>query len=727
MQRSLYSALDGGGGHGGHGGAGASFYTREFRALWDELSSGRAHQAVGTASRLFFTFAEGNAALAASVGGFLAVAAAIGYLVYEATVGAKAAQTLRDALNFSGTEIAGNDISDIAAKVNAMRGLFSGISSEEASKMLTAFGAMKGGSAEAFRAILADVESYAEATGQKIPEAAATLTKLFEDPAAHINDIKSLFSDLTEEERAQIDAISGTLDVTKQQAALQQILAAHIQRVVDARLKDVEALLEWSKAQQSLDTEGGASLLVSRYEAQKAALKEIADGVRKHADGLAAAAPIADNLAGKMHDLVEQTLPWAKAIDDATKKLQQAQGALEQLSSGALSKGSPLKGATEDAAAMIKAFERFKDTAYWDVNHYRIGYGSDTQNGQAVAEGTTTTREAAEADLAQRINAIQAQLEQEIGASWERLSGHAKASLIDMAYNYGDLAKKRPGVIAAAQAGDEDALAQQIRGAAADNGGVNAGRRNSEADNILAGQLLDVTKQQKQAIVEANDARAGGTAMDRAELDILRGQIAGQRDSVGEAEKRLASAKEFRSMQETAAAQQRADLLVARAENELVQQRNALKRSELELAKSRAQDGDYKAQRDAAVALADFQMSLAHKGSAEYNAALKEKEDAERTYAETVRKDDEATEDARYQNQIKGLDERRSLLQQQKQDHQITAMQMLASELAIDDQRAAAADHSRLLRRVDVDAERPTGSGGGRQGRHRHLCAAAAR
>jgi hypothetical protein len=30
------------------------------------------------------------------------------------------------------------------------------------------------------------------------------------------------------------------------------------------------------------------------------------------------------------------------------------------------------------ALPMIRAFEQFRSSPYWDVNHHRVGYGSDT-------------------------------------------------------------------------------------------------------------------------------------------------------------------------------------------------------------------------------------------------------------------------------------------------------------------------------------------------------------
>jgi hypothetical protein len=62
-----------------------------------------------------------------------------------------------------------------------------------------------------------------------------------------------------------------------------------------------------------------------------------------------------------------------------------------------------------DAMAVVRHFEGFKDEAYWDVNHHRVGYGSDTitKPDGTVAEvkpGDKVSREDAERDLKRRVD-----------------------------------------------------------------------------------------------------------------------------------------------------------------------------------------------------------------------------------------------------------------------------------------------------------------------------------
>jgi len=97
---------------------------------------------------------------------------------------------------------------------------------------------------------------------------------------------------------------------------------------------------------------------------------------------------------------------------------------------------------------VLKKFEGFSSTAYWDVNAYRIGYGSDTitsANGavRKVKKGDTVTREQADLDLKRRIPEFEKVIIRQVGAeAWNKLPNQAKAGLISFAYNYGSIAKK---------------------------------------------------------------------------------------------------------------------------------------------------------------------------------------------------------------------------------------------------------------------------------------------
>lgn len=148
-----------------------------------------------------------------------------------------------------------------------------------------------------------------------------------------------------------------------------------------------------------------------------------------------------------------------------------------------------------DAAKVVRHFEGFISEPKRDTDgKLRVGYGSDTVTHadgtySPVTAETRVTREDAERDLARRLPQFQADVRKHIGnEAWVALSPEAKASLSSIAYNYGTMGKPELApVVAAARSGDAAQLANSIRALGTHNGGINARRRASEAQNIAPG------------------------------------------------------------------------------------------------------------------------------------------------------------------------------------------------------------------------------------------------
>lgn len=142
------------------------------------------------------------------------------------------------------------------------------------------------------------------------------------------------------------------------------------------------------------------------------------------------------------------------------------------------------EGATGDATGLIRSFEGFRETAYWDVNAYRTGYGSDTVTRadgtvEKVKPGTVVNREDAERDLKRRIGEFQGGIVRQVGVdAWANLPGNVRAGLTSVAYNYGSLPKS---VVQAVKSGNVESIARAVEGLSGHNGGINASRRAKEA------------------------------------------------------------------------------------------------------------------------------------------------------------------------------------------------------------------------------------------------------
>lgn len=159
---------------------------------------------------------------------------------------------------------------------------------------------------------------------------------------------------------------------------------------------------------------------------------------------------------------------------------------------------NPTGAATPAAAAIIKGFEGYRSSPYWDVNALRTGYGSDTvtkPDGSvtSVAQGTQINRDDAERDLQRRISTeFMPKAASAVGAErWAMLPPNAQAALTSVAYNYGSLPRS---VAAAAQTGDVNAIAQAVEGLSGHNGGINAERRQKEAAIIRGGAPVQMAQ-----------------------------------------------------------------------------------------------------------------------------------------------------------------------------------------------------------------------------------------
>jgi GH24 family phage-related lysozyme (muramidase) len=144
------------------------------------------------------------------------------------------------------------------------------------------------------------------------------------------------------------------------------------------------------------------------------------------------------------------------------------------------------------AQSTIAGFEGRIANAKWDVNHFRVGYGSDTTTdpvtGQVseVTSGTTgVSKEAADADLKRRVTTqYMPQAAQAIGVDkWNKLSPNAQAAITSVTYNYGHVP---PSVVTAAQSGDAKQIGSAIEGLRGANEGINASRRDQEAQLAMA-------------------------------------------------------------------------------------------------------------------------------------------------------------------------------------------------------------------------------------------------
>ena len=147
---------------------------------------------------------------------------------------------------------------------------------------------------------------------------------------------------------------------------------------------------------------------------------------------------------------------------------------------------SPLTGMKEDnyneLAEFVIAQEGYSSKPYWDVDHLRAGYGSDTttlEDGSVVeiTKDSVVNRKDSQRDLARRLNTEFApRAKRSIGAAeWDVLTPEARIAITSIVYNYGHVP---PTVKKKARSGDLEALAKAVESLP---GKVNKPRRKREA------------------------------------------------------------------------------------------------------------------------------------------------------------------------------------------------------------------------------------------------------
>lgn len=139
-----------------------------------------------------------------------------------------------------------------------------------------------------------------------------------------------------------------------------------------------------------------------------------------------------------------------------------------------------------DVQSALRLSEGLRTEPYWDVNHWRIGYGSDTvtRADGTVENVTPFTRinpSDAERDLQRRTGLAADTAKSAIGPAWDGMPAVAKSALTSVVYNYGHVPND---IASAAASGNAEALSQAIASHARDNGGVNSQRRLAEAGAV---------------------------------------------------------------------------------------------------------------------------------------------------------------------------------------------------------------------------------------------------
>lgn len=328
---------------------------------------------------------------------------------------------------------------------------------------------------------------------------------------------------------------------------VKQVIRASSDLVAEA-VKTEKALSAQSKIVQKLG--GDASSVAPQIRELTGALEQMAKGVADASTGAGksldqifdeARKKLEENLdamKGKVPELAEEMklLEQMKEIDEilntteAIVGLDKTSAAYKQLLEIAKRAKSELQIAFDqkqfqpianllagadssgDASArLLRQFEGFRSTPYYDVNAYRAGFGSDTvtlADGsiQKVVQGMKVSVADANRDLVRRIGEFQNVIKGQIGTErFNSFSAEQQAALTSVAYNYGSLPKR---IIEAVRTGTSAEIATAIRSLSGDNGGINAKRRNTEAFIFEQGSSDEAQSRNIERQIAAADQRS---------------------------------------------------------------------------------------------------------------------------------------------------------------------------------------------------------------------------
>ena len=131
------------------------------------------------------------------------------------------------------------------------------------------------------------------------------------------------------------------------------------------------------------------------------ALKGITGQQESHTEKIGKTSEAAVALRRRFDEVLDSIKGAGGGIDELTQKIETLSQGLAGVAAagGGVGNGPALSaiGPTGSAEALIRHFEGFRSQAYWDVNAWRVGYGSDTTTDASgrvrrVQEGDTTTQ-----------------------------------------------------------------------------------------------------------------------------------------------------------------------------------------------------------------------------------------------------------------------------------------------------------------------------------------------
>ena len=389
---------------------GLSFYTRELRALFDELSSGRDRQAIGTFSNLAGHFLAAHAEIIPLVAAFAAFGAALGYAAFQSITLSNAMKSVQ--LTSVVAQLQMTD-TQIAALVDHIK-TAANVSNESAGKIAQAFLRLGSGGAELAQIVANYLPMLAREMGEKAPEAAQKLAEMFAELStkgrAYVADTKGvsaatlqaydnyvLAGQTAKAYGVIIDAMIARLEASRESlaraAAATKDHGAAIEIAHGAMLAGVDATALLADAQGNL---GGATnratreidAQISGLQALRGQLAEAGSAASVFAQALGQAAKF-DKVGAELRTVSAEMSGMQAALQRATASGDTA--AIDQLAAGLAHAGDQFKKLQQQAGDGLLGRDAVAQTEA-AIAHL-----------EATWKGSTADKLAAERDVWQQI------------------------------------------------------------------------------------------------------------------------------------------------------------------------------------------------------------------------------------------------------------------------------------------------------------------------------------
>ena len=370
------------------------------------------------------------------------------------------------------------------------------------------------GSTEEVTAALAELANRGEESGRALNPmitAADEAGDALESAADNVDQ-------LTDSVRGMLRTLPGFTDILDE-ISDSEAFAEMSSDAVEAALKVLDVETAWSDLLTVIRSFSFVGIF-SALSSELISVRGLIDEVTTAFAGLFSFADRIGDLGGILSDAVGGLGGLVNGIADTV-----ANGVLDGASDG-----------VEAAFNLIVDKEGLRLEAYYDENHFRVGFGSDTFVDPTGAVRTTTsstviTEQQAVADAMRRIVEYQDDLRQAVGIRFDTFDAAQQAALTSIAYNYGTLPSRVADVINSG--GSVAQIAEAIRGLQGDGpfnddgSPVNFSRRNQEALIFATGSTPsnDPIREEAEARLAANAATQEAIDLQTTEL-ILQGMIA---------------------------------------------------------------------------------------------------------------------------------------------------------------------------------------------------------